>query len=330
MKGKLKITNILACILVVVMAFATINIINIDQQKNNKDANTNVSAGESYTPPVTRPSTEQNDPSNSPTVTPTTDTVSYTGADYLVAIKKAIDVMENGRGYKAILNGKLNISAGINIKQTVYTEKQRFSDDSYYLVAKSTGTFKSIYQEVYATDTRNGRVTYLRESEKSETITEPRQVFNEEQVLAREGNDYGKFPMVVNEDTVLLYDSVSQPNGYNPNSSEFFKAYYNTATGQNNYEYKLPLDNVKSVEFYKYCIRTNSLDVANGDFPIFTKVILSFVLDEKGNFVSYSLDVVYKMYTKGIGLEAICAYTSTDVFSKMDEYQMKSRPSWAR
>lgn len=309
MRKKLRLSNVLAFALVIIMAMITINTVQTYEQTN--------SDGTSTTLPV-----EAEDGNGDGEVIDEDDIETpddgeffnvYKNDEHLKAYNDAHQDMQTNLGYKIKMDGWLTISAvGLSFpKQTMLINKTKYSDGNLLTVADTKGA-KNLYQESFYNVTDLN--VYIREGSSKNNLG-TRVVYNEQQILDRDGFKSGTLPLIINSSTVK---KVSK-----------FKL---TKTKDNVYQscYRLELDNVNSVRDYRRQILTNGKEYCNGNYPTFSKVEIEFVVNSKGQFVSIAYDFVYHM-THTTGIPATCTYQSFETYSDVNVYNMNyNYPSWAR
>lgn len=311
MKKKMIWTNVLAMLLVVVLAFVTIN--GIDPGSENSSAATDNSQTEVVDP-------DQIDQDDIKPDEPTGKV--YTEDDYFTAWSFAMDILNNGLGYKmsSTQSAKIKV-ATISQTQSFSTSRVRYTSGDVYNYAESHGA-KDTYEQVYQDSTM--KQVYMREGSKANTYGAT-QKYGYDAFVAKKGSLPGEFPLLVNMETITSHEfSIKYLKRTDANGGSSFEKVY---------QYKISLDPDTSCEDYKTTILAGAADYSDGTRPVVTWANVTYTINTKGYFETITYALNYKMGGQVAGVvkgTANVDFSSTETYNQdyMNVYIANNRPDW--
>lgn len=311
MKKKLIWTNILALVLVVVLAFVTVNAI------DSGDGTTSASTGNSQTEIIDSDQISEDD------IKPDepNDKV-YTADDYYVAWAYAMDILNEGMGYKMSSTQQATIKVGpISQVQNFGTSRVRYTNGDVYNYAESHGA-KDTFEQVYQDSTM--KQVYMREGSKANTYGAT-QKYGYSAFVAKKGSLPGEFPLLVNMDTITSHEfSIKYLKKTDANGGSSFEKVY---------QYKISLNPDTSCEDYKTTILAGAADYSDGTRPVVTRASVTYTINTSGYFETIKYELNYKMGGQVAGVvkgTADVDFWSIETYNQdyMNVYIANNRPEW--
>ncbi len=311
MKNKLILTNIFALLLVVVLAFVTVNA--IDSGTDSISASTDSSQTEIVDPDnIDQDDIKPDEPTGKV----------YTADDYYTAWSFAKDILDNGLGYKMSSTQSANIKvATISQLQSFSTSRVRYTNGDVYNYAESHGA-KDTYEQVYQDSTM--KQVYMREGSKANAYGATQQ-YGYNAFVAKKGSLPGEFPLLVNMDTITSHKfSIKYLKRTDANGGSYFEKVY---------QYEISLDPDTSCEDYKTTILAGAADYSDGTRPVVTWANVTYVINTKGYFETITYALNYKMGGQVAGVvkgTANVDFKSTEIYNQdyMNAYIANNRPDW--